>query len=88
MWPFNRFRPSAELVREVSDLRKRVIELEDLQVRREIEHVEVRDKILRHLQRAAAIKQKIDAHEDRDEEQEAAGTRPPPAQVIAAKFGR
>lgn len=92
LWPFRRKRdPNSDvpavlqqLTQEIFRLNGRVTDLENVQLKRELEWSETKDQILRHLKRAGAIKQHIDERTS----EEPTATRPAPAVVLAAKFPR
>lgn len=85
-WRRTRQARIASLVQEVFALKARVTELEEVQLRREVEWRETKDQVLRHLKRINAVKQ----HEDAREAASQSGDheRPPVAAVLAAKYRR
>ena len=78
MWPFKS--PTRELVALVYELRQKVQELDEQQVRRELEWRETKTQVLRHLQRVQAIE---GARKERDG---ADDLRPDVRRILAAKF--
>lgn len=91
-WLRRTLSPARELVHLCYELRRRVEQLEQMQLRRELEWEETRDQVLRHLRRLNAVKQHLDERtekeQQRQEDDEPNGARPSPAAVLAAKFRR